>query len=100
MGEGTRAVAELVLDQRAQLAESLVIFGDQEERVITEARRAPRLADDPPAAGGYGFEPDPARRIGHGQAQRNAAPRLSSGTAEIASTSLRLFAASSHGSPA
>ena len=34
--ERAGAVAELVLDQRAQLAECLVVFGDQEQRIVAE----------------------------------------------------------------
>ena len=66
-GEGPRPVAELALDQRAQLAERLVIFGDQEQRVVAEPVRAAGLAGDPAAAGAGGFEADRAERVGQGQ---------------------------------
>ena len=56
VGEGAAAVAELVLDQRAQLAEGLVILGDEEEGVVAEPACAPSFVDDAAAAGPFGFE--------------------------------------------
>ena len=41
-GEGPGAMAELVLDQDAQLAERLVVFGDQEQGIIAEPVAASR----------------------------------------------------------
>ena len=76
VGEGPWPVAELVLDQRAQLAEGLVIFGNQKERVVAEACRASWLADDPAAAGSFGFKANLARGIGNRQraAERRPSP--------------------------
>ena len=66
-GRRPRAVTELVLDQRAQLAKGLVVFGDQEERVVAEPRVSKSLADDPAPANALGFKANLARRVGHGQ---------------------------------
>src|SRR5262249_53718059 len=46
LGEGAGAVAQRVLDAGAQLAERLVVLGDEEERVVAEAAAAARLAGD------------------------------------------------------
>ena len=100
VGEGAAAVAELVLDERAQFAEGLVILGNQKQGIVAESLVAARFADDPAAAGAFGLEADLARGVGYRQAQRNAAPRRASGQAAMASRSLRLLAASSQGSPA
>ena len=74
-GERSRPMAELMFDERAQLAEGLVIFGDQEQRIIAEPGRSAGLACQPPAAGSLGFEPDRSGRIGESQgaAKRRAA---------------------------
>src|SRR4051812_32824351 len=45
------AVAELHLDQRAQLAKRSVIFGDEEERIVAEPVRSAGRAGDPPSTG-------------------------------------------------
>ena len=42
--KGSCAVAQLMLDQRAQLTKSPVIFEDEEQRVIAEPRWSSRLA--------------------------------------------------------
>src|SRR6476620_5836396 len=44
--QGPAAVAEGVFDARAQLAERLVVFGDEEERVVAEPALAPGRAED------------------------------------------------------
>src|SRR5262249_24614664 len=54
-GEGAGAMAELVLDQGAELAEGPVIFGDQEQGVVAEATGAAGLVGDAAAARGFGL---------------------------------------------
>ena len=56
-------MAELVLDERAQLAERPVVLGDEEQGVVAEPARAPGRSDDPPAAGPRRFEADVARMV-------------------------------------
>src|SRR5262245_36691268 len=68
VSEGTRTVAELVLDQRAQLTEGHVILANQKERVVAEAALAARLARDPSSTDTLGLKSDLARGIGNGQA--------------------------------
>ena len=72
-------MAELMLDQRAQLAEGLVVLGDQEQRIVAEPGRPARLAGQSAAAGALGLEPDRSGGSASASAQRNAAPRRSSG---------------------
>ena len=78
-GEGARAVAELVLDQGAQLAEGLVVLGDQEQGIIAESV---------PPRGSRMIRPRQARRLrsriapdgsASARAQTNAAPRCGVG---------------------
>ena len=51
-------MAELVLDERAELAERPVIFRDQEQRVVSEPARAPGSPGQPSATRTFGLEPD------------------------------------------
>ena len=57
-------MAELRLDQRAQLAERPVVLRDQEQGVVSEPPLPSRLARQTPPAPALGFEPDRAGRIG------------------------------------
>ncbi len=52
-----------MFDERAQLAERLVVFRNQEERIIPEAPRAAFLTRHAPAADSLGLETDRSRRI-------------------------------------
>ena len=54
-GKRPCSVAELMFDERAQLAEGLVIFGDEEEGVVPESAWATGLAGQSSAAGAFGF---------------------------------------------
>jgi hypothetical protein len=47
-------MAERVLDAGAQLSERAMIFGDEEERIVTEASRAPIFPDDHAVAAALG----------------------------------------------
>ena len=74
-GECPGAMAELVLDQRAQLAESFVIFGDQEQRIVAEPRRPAWLAGQTARGRHPRLRAGSFRRDRQApSAQRNAAP--------------------------
>src|SRR5699024_2538682 len=53
-------VAELVFDGGAEFGEGLVVFADQEQRVVAEAGRAAGGVDDPAAARGLSLVADGA----------------------------------------
>ena len=59
-----------MFDERAQLAKGLVVFGNQEQRIVAEPGWTARLAGQSPAAGPLGLEPD--RPGGIGERQRAA----------------------------
>ena len=73
-GERAGAMAELVLDERAQLAEGLVILGDQKERIVAEAAGAAGLARQPPAAEPLGSRAG-SSRSGQPAPRRSETPR-------------------------
>ena len=100
-GERSGPMAELMLDEGAQLAEGLVVFGNQEQRIIAETRlargaRGSIVRGRHPRLRGGSFRKGSASA----RAQRNAAPRRSSGVSASASRTLRLLASSFVGSPA
>src|SRR5271168_1369814 len=77
MRECPGAMAELVFHEWAQLAEGLVVLGNQEQRIVAEPLPAPRLAGNEPAASAGGLEPDRSGRIGQRErAAKGGAPAL------------------------
>jgi hypothetical protein len=75
--EGPRTVRELMLHQRGKLPEGPVIFGNQEQRIISESVPPTTLTEDPAPARRDRLEPDRAGRIGERQrAQEGRAPPL------------------------
>ena len=100
MGERPGAMAELMLDEWAQLAEGLVVLGDQEQGIVAEplgpaGSRVSRPRQAPSASSRI----VPAGSASAGRSER---PRRGGRRAVCASASstLRLLASSSVGSPA
>src|SRR5262249_5199990 len=62
--EAAGAMADLMLDERAQLAEGPMIFGDQEQRIVTESARAAGLTRQSAAAVRFGLQADGAGGVG------------------------------------
>jgi hypothetical protein len=56
-------VAELVLDERTELTESLMIFQYEEERVVTESGLPTRLTGEASSARTLGFQPNCPGRV-------------------------------------
>ena len=73
-GKGSGAVAQVVLDQGAQFAKGLVIFGDQKERIIAKTGRAPWRVGDSSASGGLDLKPGGSPGVGQAKSAAKARP--------------------------